>query len=138
MKDYKFKTLKIGQSESFNIKLKNQIVKKFINFSKDKSTIHIKKKFATRHGFKDKLVHGMLLGALYSRFIGMYLPGKYGLLLSIDVKFHKPIYVNDQIIIKGKISNINSAYKVVTINISALKKSKILLSSAKAMVKLNE
>ena len=34
----------------------------------------------------------------------MYLPGKYGLLLSIDVKFHKPIYVNDQIIIKGKIS----------------------------------
>ena len=138
MKSYKFKNLQLGQSESFKIKLKKEIIKKFISISKDYSKIHTNKKFACKYNFKDKIIHGMLLGAFYSRFIGIYLPGKFSLLMSMDIKFNKPIYLNDVITIKGQIVHLNNSYKVATIKIYATNQLKKNVSNAKAMVKLNE
>ena len=138
MKSYKFKNLQLGQSESFKIKLKKEIIKKFISISKDYSKIHINKKFACKYNFKDKIIHGMLLGAFYSRFIGIYLPGKFSLLMSMDIKFNNPIYLNDVITIKGQIVHLNNSYKVATIKIYATNQITKNVSNAKAMVKLNE
>ena len=138
MKNYKFKNLRLGQTESFKIKLKKEIIKKFISISKDYSKIHINKKFACKYNFKDKIIHGMLLGAFYSRFIGIYLPGKFSLLMSMDIKFNKPIYLNDVITIKGQIVHLNNSYKVATIKIYATNQLTKNVSNAKAMVKLNE
>ena len=138
MKKYKFKNLKLGQSSFFKVKLKNELIRKFLLLSKDYSKIHIKKEFAYKYGFKSKIVHGMLLGAFYSRFIGVYLPGKYSLLINMDIKFNKPIYINDVVTIKGKIVHLNKSYKVATVKIIAFNQSKKNVSTAKAMVKLNE
>ena len=80
----------------------------------------------------------MLLGAFYSRLIGVYLPGKYSLLINMDIKFNKPIYINDVVTIKGKIVHLNKSYKIATVQIIAFNQSKKNVSTAKAMVKLNE
>ena len=79
MKSCAFKSLKIGQSNSCKVKFTKESIKKFISISKDYSKIHFDKKYALKHGFKDKITHGMLLGVFYSRFIGVYLPGKHSL-----------------------------------------------------------
>lgn len=138
MKNYKFKSLRLGQTESFKVKIKKEIIKKFILISKDYSKIHMNKKFACKYNFKDKIIHGMLLGAFYSRFIGIYLPGKFSLLMNMDIKFNRPIYLNDVITIKGQVIHLNKAYKVVTIKIYATNQLAKNVSSAKTMVKLNE
>jgi len=137
MKSYKFKNLRIGQSSFFKIKIKKELIKKFVSISKDYSKIHISKKFANQHGFRDKIGHGMILGAFYSRLIGIYLPGKFSLLISMNIKFNKPIYLNDVIFIKGKIIHLNKSYRVVTIKIIATNQLKNKVSEAKALVKLN-
>jgi len=138
MKNYKFKNLKLGQKDFFRVKINNKLLRKFINLSGDRSEIHSNKNFAKKYGFKDKVVHGMLLGALYSRFVGLYLPGKFSLLISIHINFIKPVYLNDTIHVKGKIIHLNKSYKIATVKIEAHNKSKSKISTAKAMVKLNE
>ena len=139
MKSCAFKSLKIGQSNSCKVKFTKESIKKFISISKDYSKIHFDKKYALKHGFKDKITHGMLLGVFYSRFIGVYLPGKHSLCIGWDdIKFNEPIYLNNVISIKGKIVHLNSPYKVATIKIKATNRLKKIVSTATAIVKLNE
>ena len=63
---------------------------------------------------------------------------KFSLLMSMDIKFNKPIYLNDVITIKGQIVHLNNSYKVATIKIYATNQLAKNVSNAKAMVKLNE
>jgi 3-hydroxybutyryl-CoA dehydratase len=138
MKSYKFKELKIGKSSSFKVKITEKLFSNFLLYSKDLSKIHVNRIFSKKYGFKDRVVHGMLIASFYSRFIGMNLPGKFSLLTNIEIKFNKPAYINDTITIKGEIDSLSSYYKVATIQIKAINQFKSTISSAKAIVKLNE
>ena len=139
MKSYTFKSLKIDQSSSCKVKFTKESIKKFISISKDYSKIHFDKKYAVKRSFKDKITHGMLLGVFYSRFIGVYLPGEHSLCIGWDeIKFNEPIYLNNVISIKGKIVHLNNPYKVATIKIKATNQLKKIVSTATAIVKLNE
>ena len=138
MKSYKFKDLKIGKSSSFKVKITKKIFSNFLLLSKDLSKIHVDENFSKKYGFKGKVVHGMLIATFFSRLVGMNLPGKYSLLTNIEIKFNKPAYLNDTITIKGKIESLNNAYKVAIIQIKAINQFKSIISTAKAMVKLNE
>lgn len=138
MKIYKFKNLKIGTSKSFKTKINKNIIKKFISLSGDLNKLHVHDGFARKYNFKKKVVHGMLLGSLYSKFIGMYLPGKYSLLVSMDINFNKPIYLNDTITIKGRVIDKSKIYKIATVKITSTNQLKKIVSNAKVVVKLNE
>ena len=138
MKSYKFKDLKIGKSSSFKVKITKKIFSNFLLLSKDLSKIHVDENFSKKYGFKGKVVHGMLIATFFSRLIGMNLPGKYSLLTNIEISFNKPAYLNDTITIKGKIDSLNNAYKVAIIQVKAINQFKSIISTAKAIVKLNE
>tara|TARA_B110000858_G_C17743305_1_gene446044 strand:+ start:898 stop:1314 length:417 start_codon:yes stop_codon:yes gene_type:complete len=138
MKSYKFKDLKIGKSSSFKVKITKKIFSNFLLLSKDLSKIHVNENFSKKYGFKGKVVHGMLIATFFSRLIGMNLPGKYSLLTNIEISFNKPAYLNDTITIKGKIDSLNNAYKVAIIQVKAINQFKSIISTAKAIVKLNE
>jgi 3-hydroxybutyryl-CoA dehydratase len=47
--------------------------------------------------FKNRIVHGGLVSALFSTVLGMYLPGNGTIFLEQDSKFVKPVYLNDTI-----------------------------------------
>ena len=66
-------------------------------------------------GFSDRVVYGMLTSSFFSTLVGVYLPGKYCILQSIDIKFSKPVYIDDILTITGKVSYINEAYKQLEI-----------------------
>ena len=138
MKNYKFKDLKIGKTSTFKIKITKKLVSNFMLLSNDLSKIHINDDFSKKYGFKKRVVHGMLIATLYSRLIGMNLPGKYSLLTNIEIRFIKPVYLNDIITIKGKIDTLNKSYKVAIIQIQAKNQLNSIVSSAKSTVKLNE
>ena len=55
-----------------------------------------------------------------------------------NIKFHKPVYLNDTISIKGSIKALSSVYKIATIKILATNQFNKKISSAKIQVKLNE
>ena len=138
MQNYKFKNLKIGLSSSFEKKITSNIVKNFIKISGDNNSIHTEPKFAQKYHFKKNIGHGMILALFYSKFIGKVLPGKYSLIISTDLRFHKPFFINDKLKFLGKITNLNRLYRIATVYIKVSNQENKLISTCSANIKLHE
>lgn len=138
MKNYKFKDLRVGQSASFKKKITLGIVKNFIKISGDDNLIHTNSNYAKKYKFKKKIVHGMVLGFFFSNFIGKVLPGKYSLMITADIKFIEPCFINDNLKFTGKIIQLNKLYKIASIYIRVLNGKKQIISTASVNVKLHE
>ncbi len=72
-------------------------VEAFIRLSGDTNPLHTNDPFAQQHGFRQRVVHGMLLNAFVSRIIGTVLPGPGALWLSESTRFLRPVYPGDRI-----------------------------------------
>ena len=127
MQNYKFKNLKKGLSASFEKKITSNIIKNFIKISGDNNFIHTDPKFAKKYNYKKNIGHGMILAMFYSKFIGKVLPGKYSLIISTDLKFHKPFFANDKLKFFGKITQLNKLYRVATLFIKVYNQEKKLI-----------
>tara|TARA_B100001057_G_scaffold469420_1_gene529748 strand:- start:1190 stop:1606 length:417 start_codon:yes stop_codon:yes gene_type:complete len=138
MNTYKFSDLKKGLKKKIKIKVSKKIHEQFIKLSRDKNPIHINKKFARKYNFEKPIIHGMLIGSFYSKFIGVDLPGKYSLILEINIRFIKPVFVGDLLSIEGKVLSLNKVYKIATIGISTKNQKRKKVSSSEIIVKLNE
>jgi acyl dehydratase len=134
MQKHKFQDLHVGDTAAIEVEITESIIEDFCRLSGDYSEIHISREFAREQGFQDRLVHGILIGAFMSRLIGMELPGKYGILQSIDIKFRNPCYPGDKLVIKGEITRIADVVKVIIVNIRILKADGTLVATGKAQV----
>jgi 3-hydroxybutyryl-CoA dehydratase len=115
MNEYKFEDIKIGLLESFNTKINSLMMDKFLDISNDNNPLHTDKDYAKTKGFPGRVVYGLLTSSFYSTLVGVYLPGKYCILQGIDIQFSKPVYIDDELKISGKVSYINEAYKQIEI-----------------------
>ncbi len=138
MKKFKFKNLKLGQKTLLKIKLTSKMHNQYVRLSGDDSPFHTSKKFVNRYGFKDKIIHGMLIGAHYSKLIGTLLPGNFSIEGQMNIHFHYPCYVNDIIEIKAKIVKLIKFNKLCDIEIKTFNQKKKLVSSAITKIKLME
>jgi len=130
MNKYKFEDIKIGLLESFNTKINSSMMDKFLDISNDVNPLHIDKEYAKDKGFPDRVVYGLLTSSFYSTLVGVYLPGKYCILQGIDIQFSKPVYIDDELKISGKVSYINEAYKQIEIKATILNQENKKVSKA--------
>ena len=115
MNEYKFSDIEIGLEESFEVKIDNSKMDKFLDISNDINPLHVDSNYAKKKGFLDRVVYGLLTSSFYSTLVGVYLPGKSCILQGIDIQFSKPVYIGDALKISGKVSYINEAYKQIEI-----------------------
>jgi 3-hydroxybutyryl-CoA dehydratase len=130
MNEYKFSDIKIGLTESFNVEIDFSKLEKFLDISNDTNPLHIDRKYAKEKGFEDRVVHGLLTASFYSTLVGVYLPGMSCILQGIDIEFSSPVYVGDALIISGKVSYINEAYKQIEIKATIVNQNKKKVSKA--------
>ena len=100
-------------------------VKKFAALSGDFNPIHT----------HDGVVHGMFLGALVSRLIGMELPGPGALMIKESLEFKKPARVGDTVTITGVIVHRSEAAQLIEIAIE-ITRNREILAVGSAHVKL--
>ena len=88
-------------------------------------------------GFEKIICHGMLLASLFSRLIGMYLPGKNALYLSQSLKFISPCFVDDEITVEGKVLKKSASTRIITLETRITKEPNIniVIGEAKVMVR---
>lgn len=103
MKEYKYDDLTIGITESFKITITKEMMDKFCAITGDINPMHVDKNYAISKNFPDKLVYGMLTSSFFSTLGGVYLPGKYCLIQSVESKFINPVFIGDNITIKGTV-----------------------------------
>ena len=101
--EYTFDEIEIGLTKQFQIAITESMIDDFAKISGDYNPLHMDEKFAQSRDFKNRVCHGMLLGSLFSRLIGMYVPGKYGLYFSQTLNFVNPTIVDDTVTVTGKV-----------------------------------
>ncbi|MBS3159120.1 MaoC family dehydratase [Candidatus Woesearchaeota archaeon] len=104
MNEYAFEELSIGHRESFTRQVTDEDVLLFSKISGDKNPLHLDEEYAKATEFRRCVAFGMLGSILHSTLAGMYLPGKYSLILKEESSFISPIYSGDSLTITGEIS----------------------------------
>lgn len=112
--------ISVGDSASFERMITDDDLTSFADISGDYNPLHI----------ENKVVHGMLLGALMSRLIGMELPGKKALLMKECLEFKKPALVGDTLTVKGKVVFKSPSSRLIELLIEIKKGNELLVSGS--------
>jgi len=89
--------IKIGDNAKTSKKFIESDVLDFARISTDYNPAHVDKEYAEKTFFKKQIVHGMLVGSLFSSIFGVQLPGLGSIYTKQSLKFIKPVYFGDNI-----------------------------------------
>jgi 3-hydroxybutyryl-CoA dehydratase len=117
-----------GLTEHFRVNVTESMVEEFAKLTGDYSSIHIDEKYARTTNLGHRICHGMLVGSFLSRLIGMHLPGKNGLLLSYSLRHLLPCFLDQEIVVEGRVVDKSSATRIITV------KAKVTDSIGKVLV----
>lgn len=119
--DVSFEDIAVGDSASFERAFTTEDVQAFAQLVGDENPLHTDESYAAGTPFKKPLVHGMLAGALCSTLVGMHLPGKRCLYLRQTLSFKKPIFIGDNLLVKGVVTEKVVATRMLSVAISILR-----------------
>lgn len=111
----KFEELHIGQEYRMLRKFSKEDVAQFASVSTDFNPIHVDTDYAEKSMFKRNIVHGFLTGSLFSAIIGTKMPGEGSIYLKQDMKFLKPIYVDEEVAAIVSIKDIKTEKRIITL-----------------------
>ena len=92
-------------------------IKRFAEVSGDFNPVHLDEEFAKKTIFKRRVAHGFLTASFISTIIASELPGPGSIYLKQSLKFLAPVYINEKILVKVRIIEINiqkSKVKLIT------------------------
>ncbi len=108
------KTLKVGDKASRSKIFTENDVKQFAEVSTDKNPIHLDEKYAQNTIFKQRIVHGMLVGSLFSGILGCDLPGEGTIYLGQTLSFKAPVPLNEKVTATVEVVNIRQDKPIAT------------------------
>ncbi len=136
MNCYKIDDIYVGQKEQFEYHVTEDKMKAFLDLTADVNPLHVDEEYAKAQGYPGRVVYGMLTASLISKLGGVLLPGKYCLIQSVEVKFVKPVFIGDVLIVTGEVAKVETAlnYMEVKVTISNQIQQKVLRGLMKAGV----
>ena len=87
-------------------KISKELVDNFVKLSNDRNPLHTIDSYAIEKGFNSRVVQGNLQNCFISYFIGECLPSKNVMILSQTINYKNPVYINDILVFKAKITGI--------------------------------
>lgn len=113
---YKLDDISLGLTKNFKIKVTEAMIEEFAKLTGDYSPLHMEEEYARTTDFGHRVCHGMLVGSFFSRLVGMHLPGKYGLLLSYSLRHLLPCYLDQELIVEGRVMDKSNATRIITVD----------------------
>lgn len=113
--DLEFGQIKIGDRASFRHTITEQDIKQFAALSGDFNPLHMDERYAAATSFGRPIAHGMFLACLFSRLLGMYLPGRRCLYLSQSLDFVQPVHVGEEVEVVAEVLHKQNALKALVI-----------------------
>ena len=106
--------IKVGDSATLKRAFTEEDVRKFADLVDDHNRIHLDAEYAAGTPFKQRIVHGMLVGSLFSALLGERLPGHGAIYLGQNLKFKSPVYLDMEVIAKVEVTGIRQDKGIVT------------------------
>lgn len=119
MNEYTYEQIEVGQKESFEVVITEEMMEHFKAITGDINPLHNDADYAKSLGHPDRVVYGMLTSAMLSTLAGVYLPGKHSLIHEVDIKLEKPVYIGDVITIEGVVKEKNDTFSFIVVKVVA-------------------
>lgn len=90
-----------------------QVYEAFVRCSGDTNALHTDSAHARQRGFAGRVMHGNILNAFVSHFVGMLLPSRQVMLQSQDISYHAPFYLGQTLHFEVRCDTVSEAVGVV-------------------------
>ncbi len=117
MNEYTYDEITAGQEESFQVTVSEAMMERFLQITGDGNPLHQDRAYAVTRHYADKVVYGMLTASFFSTLAGVYLPGRYSLIHSMESKFLRPVYVGDELTVSGTVKEKEDAYRMLILSL---------------------
>lgn len=133
----KFEDLRLGMTDSVTKRFTEQDVIAFAELSTDKNPLHLDEEVAKKGMFGQRVVHGILVSSLISSVLGTKLPGEGTVYLGQELKFRKPVFLNDEITAHCEIIEIREDKRIVILSTNCVNQhgETVIKGTATVMVK---
>jgi 3-hydroxybutyryl-CoA dehydratase len=125
-----------GDLFTCTFKVSPDVYEGFISVFKDTNPLHTNEKFAVSKGFTSKVMHGNILNGFLSYFIGECLPVKDVLIQTQEIKYLKPVYVNDQITLHAEIDEVYESVNTIDFKYFFENRDKVKVAKGKIQIGL--
>ncbi len=85
---------KIGDKVEETFSYNQEQINQFIALTGDANPIHFDNEFASQTVFKKPIIHGFLSGSIFSKILGMVMPGYGTIYLTQNMNFKRAMYVD--------------------------------------------
>lgn len=106
-----------GQAVTLEFSITAADMETFAALSGDRNPLHSDAELAQSKGFAGPVVYGGLLIAKISGLLGEDLPGPGTVWTGLKLDFRKPLYVEEQARLSGRVSHVSQATRSVTIDL---------------------
>lgn len=134
MNEYRFDEIQIGQVEHFTKKITLRMEEAFREITGDLNPLHSDDEYARNIGngrFKSHVAFGMLTASFYSTLAGVYLPGKYSLIHSIDnISFRNPVFEGDTLTVIGEVMAKQNDLQLIQVRAKIMNQDRKIVSKA--------
>jgi 3-hydroxybutyryl-CoA dehydratase len=137
MNEYRWDDLAVGMKADFEATFTQEQVLAFAALSGDINPLHVDAAYATSAGFPSPVLFGLMTSSLYSKLVGVYLPGKYALLQGIDLDFNSPAFADEKLLVTGEIVFLSESVRRFEIKARIRKQDGKLVSKALIRVGLH-
>lgn len=128
----------LGQRAEISKKFTQEDVKLFADLSLDFNPVHLSEEYAKNSMFGDVIVHGMLVSSLFSALLGKHLPGEGTIYLGQNLKFNKPVFLNQEVTASVEVINIREDKNIITLSTVCKNDQDDVVISGEAVVIFNE
>ena len=135
--EYNYDEINVGDMFEFKRNLSIEDVENYAKLTEYFNPLHCDEKYAKSTQFKSRIVHGMLVGSLFSTLVGMICPGKKNLYLAQSLNFKNPIYPNSELIVRGTVKSKSDTIKIIIINTEILVNGNVVING-EAKVKVRD
>lgn len=138
MNEYTLSEIQVGMKASFQREITLDMENRFREISGDENPLHQDDAFAGEISggkFQSHVAFGMLTASLYSTIAGMYLPGKYSLIHSLEeLSFMKPVFVGDVLTVSAEVVDKDEALRLIRLKVTIKNQDNKSVSRAKMKV----
>ena len=127
--------LKIGDNFYSEFTITSKIYEGFIKIFNDNNPMHVNTDFAKNYGFIEKVMHGNILNGFISNFVGEQLPEKNVVIISQNIKFNNPVYLNDTLQFNAKVFEIYESVNVINFKYKFVNQKKIVVAKGQVQIK---
>ncbi len=126
--------MQIGDTASLSKKITDADVRAFADLSGDHNPLHLDDAYAQSTRFGKRIAHGAFSFALISSVLGNLLPGNGSVYMKQDLKFLKPVFIDDTITATVEIVSVRAERGIVTLKTTVRNQRDEIVADGEAMV----